>query len=155
MSMKLTKADAARAHERLNSLRNRIARVKADAEATTEKVVRTIEVGGTAFAMGVMQGRTGGLEIFGVPAELLIGIGGCVGGYFDAAGKASDHLLNVGDGALAAYLATLGRGVGQEWHDKDAKGGGKLSGGKTKQVSSGRLSADEIDQAVREAAHAG
>jgi hypothetical protein len=51
---------------------------------------------------------------------------------------------------------TLGRGVGQEWHDKDAKGGKKqVKGGGTKTIPSGNLTPDEIAQAVAESAHVG
>lgn len=153
----ITKKQLSQAHDRLQGMRNRIARVKAEAEATTEKVIRTAEVGGTAFAFGVLQGRTRGVEIMGVPVELIAGIGLNLGGYFGVAGKMSDHLNNVGDGALAAYLVLMGQGVGAEWHEKDVSKGGKkqVKGTAVKGNLSGHLTPDEIAQAVAESANAG
>jgi hypothetical protein len=108
----VSKAQLVRAHERLQSLQNRIAKFKDHAAKTTEKVVRTVEVGVAALGVGVLQGRSGSIEIMGVPAELGLGLGLNLLGYFGAAGKHSDHLNNFGDGALAAYLVTVGKGVG-------------------------------------------
>lgn len=140
---------------RFDGLKARIANVRARAEKTTEKLLRTAETGGAAFAAGVIQGRTGGVEIVGVPLELGLGAALNVFGYFGGAGKYSDHLNNLGDGFLAAYLTTLGRGVGATMLTK-------TTGGETKQVTQTdqaqikakgtRLTADEIAQAAEAAA---
>lgn len=157
MSVSLSKKQLTQAHDRLQGMRNRIARVKQEAEATTEKVVRTAEVGGSAFAFGVLSGRTDGIELLGVPLELAAGIALNLGGYFGVAGKMSDHLNNIGDGALAAYLVTMGHGIGAEWRIKEKGEKKKVSissGGMRTSIGAGGLTPDEIAQAVAEGAMA-
>jgi len=139
-----SKAELVKAHDRLQSMRNRIGNLRKQAEATTEKLVRTAEVGGTAFLAGVVQGR-GGIEVMGVPIDLGGGLALNLLGYFGAAGKMSDHLINVGDGALAAYFTSLGFGVGKEMESK----GGILGSKETKTISKGAtLSPEEIQAAT-------
>lgn len=129
MPVQITKADAKRAMDRVASMKQRAAKMAREMESRVEKVVRTFEVGGTAFAAGLMQGKTGGVEVLGVPLELGGGLLLELFGHMGLAGKASDHLINVGDGALAAYATTLGRGVGQEWQATGHLTGGTKSSG--------------------------
>jgi hypothetical protein len=103
---------------RLASLKNRIEKVKAHTEKVTEKIVRTAEVGGTAFAVGILNGKTGGVEVMGVPLELGAGVALNILSYMGAAGKMSDHLGNVGDGALASFATMEGVKIGLEWKKK-------------------------------------
>lgn len=152
MAIQITKADGKRAMERLASVQNRIAKVKREAEERVEQVVRTFEVAGTAFGVGVLQGRTGGVEVVGIPLELGAGLALEVLGHLDFAGKMSHHLINVGDGALAAYATTLGRGVGQEWGQKSGKPSKTKASGSL--GSGGSLSAQEIAMAAAAAARA-
>lgn len=119
--MQITKRDAQHAIHRLETIKKRIANIREQAEQTTERVVATAETFGAAFAMGVVQGRTGGVEVFGVPAELAIGLGLNGFALLGGAGRASSHVNAVGNGCLAAYATTLGRGVGQTWKDKESK----------------------------------
>lgn len=151
-TMKITKADAARAMDRLASVKNRIAKVQREAEERVEQAVRTLEVAGAAFGVGVMQGRTGGIEVVGVPLELGAGLALEVLGHLDFAGKMSGHLINVGDGFLAGYATTLGRGVGEEWARKDGKATRTTSRGSLGGASN--LSAEEIALAAQAAARA-
>lgn len=137
--MKLTTKELKSAHDRLQSLKKRIGNIKEKAEEATEKVVATAEVGAAAFAMGVINGKTGGVEIVGVPLELGAGIGLVGLGMLGVAGKASDHLHNIGTGCLASYLSTVGRGVGLTM----GTGGGKALGGGSKQVTKGASLSDE------------
>lgn len=142
-------------HDRLQSLQRRVERFKDRAQETTKKFVRTVEVGVGAFGVGVMQGRTGGIELVGVPAELLGGLGLNLAGYFDVAGNYSEHLNNLGDGMLAAYLATVGRGLGAEWQAKAA--GSDAAAAAAKQVAAAtaskgaQLSPAEVQAIVSEA----
>lgn len=124
----VSRAEANRMATRVTSLQKRIGKFKEHAEEMTEKFVRSIEVGGMALATGVMQGKTGGVEIMGVPAELGAGLALNLLGYFNAAGKHSGHLNNLGDGALAGYLATVGRGIGVAWKNKQLGTGTQASG---------------------------
>lgn len=147
------------ARDKIASIRNRIAAMRQKGEAATEKIVRSAEVSGTAFAMGVVQGRTGGIEIVGVPLELLVGGAGLVAGHLGAAGKMSDHLINVGDGALAAWAATMGRGVGVTWRSKTVNGGAAkpqaaVKGEERRQVGPGDIDENELGAAARAVARA-
>lgn len=117
-SYNITKQDAKAAVQRLESIKRRIANIREQAEQTTERLVQTAEVSGAAFAMGVLQGKTGGVSVFGVPLELGLGLGLNAFALLGGAGKHSNHLNNVANGCLAAYAATLGRGVGATWKDK-------------------------------------
>jgi hypothetical protein len=125
----LTKTEMKTAGQRLHSLKRRIEGIKQHTERTVEKVVRTAEVGGTAFAIGVLNGKTGGVEVMGVPLELGAGIALNVLSYMGAAGKMSDHLGNVGDGAIASFATMEGVKVGLQWAAKSGGGGGQMGGG--------------------------
>lgn len=123
----LTKTEMKTAGQRLHSLKRRIEGIKQHTEKTVEKVIRTAEVGGTAFAVGVLNGKTGGVEIMGVPLELGAGIALNVLSYMGAAGKMSDHVGNIGDGALASFATMEGVKIGLQWAQKS--GGQQLPGG--------------------------
>jgi hypothetical protein len=116
--LQITKAHAKQAVERYENLKRRIAGMRNDAEKATKQLVRTAEVGGTAFAVGLIQGRTDGVEVFGLPFELLVGGGATVFSLMGGAGDHSHHLAAIGDGAIAAYATTLGRGVGVTMRQK-------------------------------------
>lgn len=122
----LSVRDMKKAATRYEQLKGKIAGIKKKAEHVTEKFVRTVEVSGAAFAMGVANGRSNdpeGVNVAGVPVDLGAGISLQVLGYLGAAGKHSDHLNNLGDGCLAHYAAVLGRGVGVTWKEKALTGG--------------------------------
>lgn len=112
-ALTVSRAQLEKAHDKVNALQNRVKNIKNQAEQTTMRVVRSIEVTGAAFGAGVLQG-TGGVEIMGVPLELLGGAVLNLGGYVGVAGNASEHLVNLGDGLLAGYASAVGRGVGAE-----------------------------------------
>ena len=52
------------------------------------------------------------LAEYGVPVDLIAGVGLHALGYLGVAGKAQDHLHAFGDGALAVWFSGLGAGVG-------------------------------------------
>jgi hypothetical protein len=112
--MKISKADLQRAADRARNLSTRLAGIKRQAAQVTERVVYSAEVSAAAFTAGVIQGKTGGNNsVAGVPVDLGLGVLLNLGGYLGLAGpKMSDHLHGFGDGFLAAFLSTLGRGVG-------------------------------------------
>jgi hypothetical protein len=109
---------------------NRIKSVRERGEAVMETATRTAIVGTTSLALGVIQGKTGGVEILGLPLDLLIGAGAHAAGFMKLGGKNSAHLHNVGDGALALYAGTMGRAIGANWKatGKLGLGGAKVSG---------------------------
>ena len=113
--MKLSQADLRRAAERAQSLHSRLQSVRRQAEQVTERLVYTAEVSAAAFTSGVIQSKTdpNKTPFLGIPLELALGAGLNLAGYLGLAGpKMSIHLHGFGDGFLAAYLNTLGRGVG-------------------------------------------
>jgi hypothetical protein len=153
MAITVSKHEAKHAIKRLEGLKRRVANIREKAEASAGKMIRTAETGGAAFAAGVIQGRTGGIEIVGVPFELLAGSALNVLGYFGGAGKHSDHLNNIGDGFLAAYLTTLGRGVGAQMLAKTSQAPQVDTKAQPQIVNKGtRLTADEIAMAAERAA---
>ncbi len=83
-------------------------------------MVHTAEVSSAAFVAGVVQGRTGGVEVLGVPMDLGLAAGLHVLAFAGIGGKMASHLHGFGDGFLAAFLATTGRGVGQAMKAKAA-----------------------------------
>lgn len=109
---------------------NRIKTVRERGEQVMETATRTAIVGTTSLALGVIQGKTGGVEILGLPLDLLIGAGAHAAGFMKLGGKNSAHLHNVGDGALALYAGTMGRAIGANWKatGKLGLGGAKVSG---------------------------
>lgn len=122
MALSITKAHAQQAMHKYEALKNRLTSVKKKAEETTQRVVRSTTIGASAFAMGLVQGRTGGIEVVGVPLELGLGVGLNILSIMGGAGQYSEHLGNAGDGCLAAYATTLGRGVGTTMREKAQKG---------------------------------
>lgn len=150
MPVAITKRDAQQAMHRLETIKRRIANIRERAQETTERLVGTAETAGAAFAAGVIQGKTGGVELFGVPLELGLGLGLNAFAFLGGAGQASNHLHHVGNGFLAAYACTMGRGVGATWGQKALAGGAKpgLSGGT---VAKG-LDLSDVEQAAYAAA---
>ena len=131
MSMQLTMADAKRAMTTAQHAQNRLKHLREKGEEVTAQVYRTMEVTGSAFLLGMVQGAgvfKGG-EVFHMPLELLAGLGLHGLRILGLGGKHGDHLSNFGDGALAAYTNVLGRGVGaQHWGGGGGAVRGEMSG---------------------------
>jgi hypothetical protein len=121
MALRFSQADLKRMAGRAQSLSTRLAGLKRRTEKVTERVVHSSEIAAAAFSSGVINGKTGGVVILGVPLDLGLGLALNLGGYFNLAGdKMSNHLHGFGDGFLASYLTNLGREVGEKMN----KGGG-------------------------------
>ena len=95
----------------VDTARKRVTAVKADAEEAVEVVVAAAEVSGTAFGLGIVNGRWGSPEVIGVPVDAGLGIAAHVLAFMDIAPQ---HLHNVGNGGLGSYFSALGVGVGQK-----------------------------------------
>lgn len=89
--------------------KDKVAKIKAAAEAGAMRVVSTAEIATAAFSMGVIDGRYGGVEVLGVPLSLGSAAACHLVGFF---GIAPDHMHSFGNGFLASYLSNLGNGVG-------------------------------------------
>lgn len=109
--MKLSLGQLADIENKYTSARKAVQKVRAEAQETVMSVVRSVEVGGTAFSFGIVNGRWGRPELLGVPVDL----GGSMvlhslGFLLDK--ELAGHLHNLGDGAMASYLTSLGTGIG-------------------------------------------
>jgi len=91
------------------NLKNRLARMRDKSNEQVESLVGATEMATAAFAMGVIDGRWGGVDVVGVPLGLLVAGTGHLFGFL---GIAPTHMHNFANGSLAAYLTTLGNGVG-------------------------------------------
>lgn len=111
--MHLSTAQVNQLREKAVSLQGSIQRMRAKAEDAKADVMAIAEVGGAAFTMGVVEGKYGGAEFWGLPASLWTALATHGLGF---AGYAEEHMHNIGNGSLAAYLHTLGLGVGAKMH---------------------------------------
>lgn len=145
MAIQVSKAQLVKAHDRVQSLTKKVSSIRKQAEHAVEKVLRTAETGGMAFGFGMLNGKYGRTpELMGMPLDLLLGAALNIGGYIGLAGKHSDHLNNLGDGALASYLTVLGVQVGAKMSEESGK-----ESGKTATVKKGnQLTSEEIAAAV-------
>lgn len=107
--------------DRLATAQRRTASVRKQAGAFVESAVRTAEICGVAFALGYFQGKKGGWEIMGVPMELALGLVSHAAALAGIGMGAAEHVRAIGDGSLAAYMTTYGRGMGRESAAKEAK----------------------------------
>lgn len=100
-----------------DSITKQAARVKAFGTAVEETVVTSAEVGGMAFAMGVVQGKYGDripVKILDrVPISLVTGLALHLVA-FNGKSKNAEHLHAFGDGALAAWANSVGRDWGRD-----------------------------------------
>jgi len=112
MPVRISSADLARYRGGLERMKGRLATVSKRAEGVIETGVRAAVVGGTAFGLGLANGRYGGVKVAGVPLDLGTAVLAHLAGFGGLGGAQSKHLHSIGDGALATYLATAGRGVG-------------------------------------------
>ena len=113
MPLKISASEVKQALTDVNRWRTRAQGVAKAGEKTTERIVRTVEVSAAGFALGLVKGKWGaGISVWGVPVDLIAGVGLHALGYLGVAGKAQDHLHAFGDGALAVWFSGLGAGVG-------------------------------------------
>lgn len=89
--------------------KNQLARIKNDHKESMAALVYTGEGATAAFAMGMVNGRWGGVELLGVPLSLLSAGGAHLLGF---AGIASEHMHAFGNGFLFNYASELGLGIG-------------------------------------------
>jgi len=110
--MELTKKTKEDVVSALKRAQGALAKARERTEEAVGTVVQTMEVGSTAFALGFVNGRYGGIELMGVPLELVVAGGAHALGFLGV--PQAEDLHNMGDGALAAFAATLGAGIGTD-----------------------------------------
>lgn len=123
MAIQVSRASLQKVESRLDRALARLKTVKKEGEQVVEKMLRTGETSGMAFGLGLLNGYHGPVSIGPVPLEIILAGGLSLGGYFGLAGKHSDHLNNLGDGALAAWSVVKGVQIGAELKAKAAGGG--------------------------------
>ncbi len=118
MATKIGHKDIMRLRDHYSSLQRRMDGVRKKGESVVGELVCAAEVSAGAFTFGAIQGRYGAVDVLGVPADLGAAVILHLAGFAGVAGKASEHLHAFGDGALASFFFTLGRGVGVNWKKK-------------------------------------
>lgn len=107
---------------KIQSMKDRMAKVRETASEAISTVTTTAVAGGTAFGLEYMRARYGKLDqetdqivygFAGLPASLLVGVAGHVGGFLGLGGKTSAKLLHdLGHGGVAAYGSSMGYQMG-------------------------------------------
>lgn len=76
-------------------------------------------IGVGAFGFGVAQGRFGEKKVLGIPVELVGAAAFHGAALMDVGGKEMTRQFhNLGNGALAAFVSAVGRGVGKRMRSK-------------------------------------
>jgi hypothetical protein len=111
-----------KAREHLARLHQRVQSMKGKGEEAVGEALAAVEVVGGAAAGGFVDEKWGTddgtgakvASIHGVPANLLIGVGGKVASFMGIAGKHGKHAHDVSNGFLAAYGVHLGRAAARK-----------------------------------------
>ena len=120
----LTRSTSVRkALQQNETLRRRLSSLKQKGDEMATTIIRTAEVGMGAFVMGGIQGRFGDVSVGPVPVSLGAGLILHAAGLAGVGGRNSQHLSAIGDGCLAAYLTTIGTGVGANLRKKSVSSG--------------------------------
>ena len=98
----------------LANAKRTIQRMKGVADDRFGTVMTMIETNGSAFGFGYARGKLGDrFEIFDVPIELVAGLSLHALAMFGVLSDHAEDARNIGNGALAAYLAAEGFKLGQ------------------------------------------
>ena len=127
------------------ALRTRVKNLSKKTDKVVEQAVHSTEVGGAAFIAGVIQGRSGKVDIVGVPLELALTLGLHGAAFMGLGGKMAPHLHGFADGFLGAYMADLGRDVGVKMRQKSGKTSGELPDGPRHSLPSAGVSLSDED----------
>lgn len=112
MALSVSQRDIVNFKQRVDRMTAKAKGVLERSKETMGTVVTTTEVGAASFLFGLAQGKFGGIQIVGIPLDLLAGIGLHIAAFSGKTGSASKHLHAFADGALASYFNHLGRDVG-------------------------------------------
>lgn len=123
MATKVSAAHIMRLRDHYAGMQRKLEGVKKKGESVVDELVCAAEIGAASFAFGAAQGRYGAIEVLGVPADLGAAVALHLAGFAGLAGKQSHHLHAFGDGALASFFFTLGRGTGLGWKQKSIGNG--------------------------------
>lgn len=122
--MAFTHQSLAKAREYAERVQNKMAKLREHAEEAIGSGIQVSETTGACFAFGYANGRwgeDGELKIAGVPADLGVGFALTGIAMFGGLGKHTEHGVNVGAGALAAYAYRSGYQLGAEAAQGDGR----------------------------------
>ena len=121
--MKITKSDIDKAEKQVATWKGKLEKYKDRGVRIANQLVGSVETNGSAFIMGLVSGRTGGVEVFGAPLEVVGGLvldtAGVVATMLDS--PIGEHLSNVGDGMTAGWCYMTGLEAGTKWAAKAEK----------------------------------
>lgn len=114
--------DMASLKAKYENVKRSVARMKERGEETIGHVVQTVEVNATAGGLAYLRGRIGEvddsgnkqLSVAGVPVGLAFGVLSHVAAFTPIAGKYTEHMHNIGDGALAEFMVSRLFTIGEE-----------------------------------------
>lgn len=113
MALAVSQKDIINFKQRVDRMTTKAKNIIERSKQTMETVVTTTEVSAASFLFGLAQGKFGGIQIVGVPLDLLAGIGLHIMAFSGVGGKNSQsHMHAFGDGALASFFNHIGRDVG-------------------------------------------
>ena len=112
MPTSITRGQVGTWKAKAEALRTRVKNLSKKTDKVVVQAVHSTEVGGAAFIAGIIQGRSGSVEVVGVPLELALALGLHGAAFVGLGGKMAPHLHGFADGFMGAYMACLGRGVG-------------------------------------------
>lgn len=150
MALQVSTAHLSSAMQQLDRMKQKYQGAIQKAHSVVHTAVRTAEVGGAAFGIGMLQGRlpANKQKLMGIDISLGSALVLHTFGYAGLGGDYAAHLHSFGDGALAAFLNTQGIKMGAEWAkkaaDKKLKSGTKVSGELGDGVNGQSLSDDEL-----------
>ena len=93
-----------------------LAKHKGKISAVAHRALVVGEVGLGAWVGGVLEGKTDGMTVLRVPANLLAGFLAIGASMLDLAGDHSADVGNFGAGLVASFAASHGHNFGQTWH---------------------------------------
>lgn len=107
---------------RMESMRKSAMNARARVAQEAETFTRSAATMGSAFALGVVNGRFDSPEILGVPVDLGVAVAGHMLAFSGSAGSQKELVHAVADGAGAAFLTLWGVGAGQSMRGSRAAG---------------------------------
>ena len=102
------------------SAKKRVNTIKESAHDAIMTVVQTAEIGSTAFALGIVNGYWSQPEVIGIPVTAGLAALLHTAGFLLDEKSGAEHVHNLGDGAFASYMVTLGVGVGAKMQQERA-----------------------------------
>lgn len=147
MAFSITRQDLEALKEKAKRAQTTVRNAKEMIAEQVGHVVRTAEVGGAAFAFGVANGYTGGVEVLGIPLDLGLGVLGHVGGFL-VGGDVSNHVHSISDGAIASYATVSGIGIGAKMKERQRAAAAAPAGGSPPAAAAGALPSPNADASM-------